>query len=213
MSLLPLTLAAALLFAIPLFMHARKRLLRYSRRRLLTRTLGGGSPHDDAEERSRMDVEAVTTQFQSISEEIDLKQKELTNFALFIKQERDYIERMCLRLMEIAKLQSPGAMREEITRQVGELRENICFNKEKEQFYTEVEKIHTSFVSRLLMRCPNLTEGEKRLAILLRLGFSSKEIAALTNVETKSVEINRYRFRKKLRLDRNVNIVKFLQLL
>lgn len=213
MSLLPLTLAAALLLAIPLFMHARKRLLRYSRRRFLTRTLGGGSLHDDAEERSRMDVEAVTTQFQSISEEIDLKQKELTNFALFIKQERDYIERMCLRLMEIAELQSPDAMREEITRQVGELRENICFNKEKEQFYTEVEKIHTSFVSRLLMRCPNLTEGEKRLAILLRLGFSSKEIAALTNVETKSVEINRYRFRKKLRLDRNVNIVKFLQLL
>lgn len=213
MSLLTLTLAAALLLALPLLMLLRKRLLRYSRRRFLVKTLDAGSPHDDTEEKGRMDVEAVTTQFQSISEEIDLKQKELTNFALFIKQERDYIERMCLRLMEISRLQSPDDMREEITRQVGELRENISFNKEKEQFYTEVEKIHTSFVSRLLMRCPNLTEGEKRLAILLRLGFSSKEIAALTNVETKSVEINRYRFRKKLRLDRNVNIVKFLQLL
>ena len=73
--------------------------------------------------------------------------------------------------------------------------------------------MHKNFVSRLMMRCPTLTEREKRLAILLRLGFSSKEISSLMNIEIKSVETNRYRLRKKLRLDRNENIGTFLQLL
>ena len=63
------------------------------------------------------------------------------------------------------------------------------------------------------MRCPNLSKRECRLAVLLRLGFSSKEIANMVNLETKSVEINRYRLRKKLRLDRSENLVNYLKLL
>ena len=63
------------------------------------------------------------------------------------------------------------------------------------------------------MRCPNLSERERRLAILLRLGFSSKEIASIVNLETKSIEINRYRLRKKLQLDRGENLVSYLQML
>jgi DNA-binding NarL/FixJ family response regulator len=84
---------------------------------------------------------------------------------------------------------------------------------EMDQFYTQVENLHKNFVSRLLMRCSNLSEKEKRLAILLRLGFSSKDIAGMMNVEPKSVEVSRYRFRRKLKLDRSVNIVEYLQMI
>jgi hypothetical protein len=35
----------------------------------------------------------------------------------------------------------------------------------------------------------------------------------MVNLETKSVEINRYRLRKKLRLDRSENLVNYLKLL
>lgn len=164
-------------------------------------------------EMNRLDVMAVTSQFNAISAEIDLKQKELINLSLYIKQERDYLEKVCGQLTEISKIQNLEEMREKIHRQGVELRENLRFSKEMDQFYTEVEEMHKNFVSRLLMRCPNLTERERRLAILLRLGLSSKEIAGLMSIETKSIEINRYRLRKKLRLDRNENIVQYLQLL
>lgn len=165
------------------------------------------------EEMNRLDVMAVTSQFNSISDEIDLKQKELINLSLYIKQEREYLEVMCDRLMEISEIQDPEGIREGIRMQVQELRGNMKFSREMDRFYTDVEEMHKNFVSRLLMRCPNLTERERRLAILLRLGLSSKEIAGLMNIETKSIEINRYRLRKKLRIERNENIVQFLQLL
>ena len=104
-------------------------------------------------------------------------------------------------------------MRGRLKEQIIELRESMKFSQEMEQFYTQVDAMHKNFVSKLMMRCPNLTEQEKRLAILLRLGFSSKEIASLLNITTKSVEISRYRFRKKLKLERDENLVQYIQLL
>ena len=140
-------------------------------------------------------------------------QKELINLSLYIKQQRQYLEELSSRLINAVKNDEPTVMREKVRVLASELNENIKLNHEMDQFYTQIEEVHKNFVSRLMMRCPNLSEREKRLAILLRLGFSSKEIAHLMNVEPKSVEVNRYRFRRKLKVDRSVNIVQYLQLL
>lgn len=186
----------------------------YSKHRLTKKALSDEMSHKSevGDEMSRMDVAAATSQFSVMSKEIDLKQKELINLSLYIKQQRQYLEELSTRLMDVVD-DDPALIREKVRVLAIELNENIKLTGEMDQFYTQVEEMHKNFVSRLAMRCPNLTEREKRLAILLRLGFSSKEIAHLMNVEPKSVEINRYRFRRKLKLDRSVNIVQYLQLL
>lgn len=165
------------------------------------------------DEVNRLDVVAVTSQFNAISDEIDLKQRSLVNLSLYIKQQRDYIEDMCSRMRNLAGEDDADKLREEVKAMVRDMTENNRLLDEMNQFYTEVEDIHKNFVARLRMRCPGITEQERRLAILLRLGFSTKEIAILTNREPKSVEIGRYRFRKKLRLDRSASLVQYLQLL
>ena len=43
------------------------------------------------------------------------------------------------------------------------------------------------------------------------MGLSSKEIAPLLNMSYRSVEMARYRLRKKMELSREVNLVDFLQ--
>ena len=47
-------------------------------------------------------------------------------------------------------------------------------------------------------RHPNLTQGEKHLASLLRVNLSTKEIAMLTGNTPKTINMNRYRLRKAL---------------
>ena len=64
---------------------------------------------------------------------------------------------------------------------------------------------------RLKEAFPNLTESERKLANLLRQGFSSKYIATLMNITPKSVEISRYRLRTKLGLRRSDNLVQFIK--
>ena len=164
-------------------------------------------------EMNRLDVLAVTSQFNVLSKEIDLKQKELINLSLYLRQQRDYLEDMSKRLIEGARMENVEEMRKVVTQQANELRDNIRLSDEMDHFFTQVDEMHKNFVGRLMMRCPGISEREKRLAILLRLGYSSKEIGSLMNIETKSVEIGRYRLRKKLKMDRSENIVQYLQLL
>ena len=43
------------------------------------------------------------------------------------------------------------------------------------------------------------------------MGLSSKEIAPLFNISYRSVEMTRYRLRKKMGLSREVNLTEYLQ--
>ena len=165
------------------------------------------------DERNRLDVAAVTSQFNVMTNEIDIKHKELVNLSLYIKQQRQYLEDLSKNLKNLASEQDVDVLRQQLRETAQKLNENMRLTGEMDHFYTQVEELHKNFVSRLLMRCPNLSEKEKRLAILLRLGFSSKDISSMMNVEPKSVEVSRYRFRRKLKLDRSVNIVQYLQMI
>jgi DNA-binding NarL/FixJ family response regulator len=78
-------------------------------------------------------------------------------------------------------------------------------------FYAEVDELHKGFISKLTTSVRTSPSKEKRLAIFLRLGFSSKEMASLLNISAKSVEISRYRIRKKLKMERDENLVHYIQ--
>ena len=168
---------------------------------------------ETGDERNRLDVAAVTSQFNVMTNEIDIKHKELVNLSLYIKQQRQYLEDLSKNLNDLSKEEDVEKLRQQLCDTAQKLNENMRLTGEMDQFYTQVEDLHKNFVSRLLMRCPNLSEKEKRLAIMLRLGFSSKDISGMLNVEPKSVEVSRYRFRRKLKLDRSTNIVEYLQMI
>ncbi|MGB5394132.1 MAG: LuxR C-terminal-related transcriptional regulator [Lutimonas sp.] len=63
------------------------------------------------------------------------------------------------------------------------------------------------FLQRVKNEYPNLTPNDLRLCAYLRLNLSSKEIAPLLNISYKSVEIKRYRLRKKMELSNEDNLV------
>jgi len=56
-----------------------------------------------------------------------------------------------------------------------------------------------------------LTVSDKKLCAYLKMGLSSKDIAPLLNMSFRSVEMSRYRLRKKLDLNREENLTEFLQ--
>jgi len=66
------------------------------------------------------------------------------------------------------------------------------------------------FFSKMKKNYPSLTPNDLRLCSYLRLNFTTKEIANLTNVSTRAVEIGRYRLRLKLNLTHDINLTEFL---
>ncbi|MRR21998.1 hypothetical protein EG830_03345, partial [bacterium] len=66
------------------------------------------------------------------------------------------------------------------------------------------------FFSKLKKKYPTLTPNDLRLCSYLRMNFTTKEIANLSNISTRAVEIARYRLRTKLNLSHDVNLTEFL---
>jgi DNA-binding CsgD family transcriptional regulator len=79
-----------------------------------------------------------------------------------------------------------------------------------EQFALHFNHVHDEFLVALKREYHALTPNEIKLCAYLRLNISSKEIAHIMNINVKSVELSRYRLRKKLKLDPGVHLFNFL---
>lgn len=64
-----------------------------------------------------------------------------------------------------------------------------AFESKDKDFFKKIKELH-----------PSLTSNDLRLCAYLRLNLTSKEIAPMLNISVRSVEIKRYRLRKKMEL-------------
>ncbi len=69
---------------------------------------------------------------------------------------------------------------------------------------------HEGFFRKLKEKYPSLTPNDLRLCSYLRMNFTTKEIANLTNISGRAVEIGRYRLRRKMNLGHDINLTEFL---
>ncbi len=67
-----------------------------------------------------------------------------------------------------------------------------------------------NFLKKIKDKHPELTPNDLRLCAYLRLNLSSKEIAPLLNISHRSVEVKRYRLRKKMSLSHNLNLTNYI---
>ena len=66
--------------------------------------------------------------------------------------------------------------------------------------------IYDGLLDRLRANYPSLSQTDLRLCVYIKLNLSTKETAELMNISPRSVEMARYRLRKKLGLGSNDNI-------
>lgn len=78
------------------------------------------------------------------------------------------------------------------------------------QFQESFLQLDPSFLSSLVQRTPDLSKSEIRLLVLLKIGYSQKEIAQLLAISPGSVKKARQRTRKKLGLTTEVTIGEYL---
>ena len=108
-----------------------------------------------------------------------------------------------------------GEKPENVIGHIVTMRENIDSNIRHDDDWKKFEKnfdiVYDEYLTRLGNTFPELTVSDKKLCAYLKMDLSSKEIAPLMNLTYRSVEMTRYRLRKKLNLSREQNLIEFLQ--
>ncbi len=84
-------------------------------------------------------------------------------------------------------------------------------NKDDWKFFEEAfNNADKDFLKKVKSTHPSLTNNDLRLCAYLRLNLSSKDIAPLLNISLSSVEIKRYRLRKKMKLSHGEGLTEHL---
>ncbi|MGV8946083.1 MAG: triple tyrosine motif-containing protein [Lutibacter sp.] len=90
------------------------------------------------------------------------------------------------------------------------INKNIANNSDWELFQEAFNNADSNFLKKVKVAHPTLTPNDLRLCAYLRLNLSSKEIAPLLNISARSVEIKRYRLRKKMDLHHEKSLVEYI---
>jgi AraC family chitin signaling transcriptional activator len=93
---------------------------------------------------------------------------------------------------------------------ISTITKNITGNDSWSVFKEAFENTDKEFLKKIKATHSSLTSSDLRLCAYLRLNLSSKEIAPLLNISVRSVEIKRYRLRKKMDLSHEHGLVEYI---
>ena len=140
--------------------------------------------------------------------ELRNKNKDLTDFGIEITRKKEFTERVYKKLINLKKHRKMSATA--LNEVISFANSHMQIDKEIDYLQRNVESVNHKFVSVLKNDCPALTSSELHLASLLRLKFSTKEIAIIKNISPDSVKVMRYRIRKKLNLPTHKHLSEYM---
>jgi PAS domain S-box-containing protein len=163
----------------------------------------------NAEPEGIMCVLTDVTELKQVHDEIiENKKRELISMALRLAHTSELNNNLISDLTKINSFTNKKGT-ELISQAINKFNINSGENFWKE-FESRFENVYESFYKRLNMLFPGLSSREKKLCALLRLNLSSKDIAAIIFQNPQSVDMARYRLRKKFNLKQEENLIDFL---
>ena len=151
------------------------------------------------ERNSRLELEK-----NEVSLKLESKNRELVSKANFILQRNEYLKNI------ISKLNKSEVNEQSFRRVKKEVSELISSEKSYEEFEKIFTNVYPKFY-KILNDKHNLSQTYLRLAAYIRMNQSNNEIAKICGVSIRTVETQRYRLSKLLKLDNNENLNSYIQ--
>jgi len=161
-------------------------------------------------ERSTRAREATEHQNDRLAFELNSKERELNTSAIAIAQKNELLTSIAsdlTRAIEAPSHERVPKLRSLLHQVEGHRR----MGEDWKNFSEQLNNVHDQFFRSLAERCSTLTPSEIKMASLLKLNLSSKEIAEILSLALPTVEVYRHRLRKKLEIPAQITLTAFFQ--
>lgn len=197
------------IFSLKKFMDKRQKNMIKEKKELLAK-------NKFIEQENRMkDEEIYRLQNERLQNDLYYKTQELTGYILSLSRKNEMLEEVKKSALGISKTldegKEKGVIKQKVLRLITQINANIEHDDDFNVFKSNFDLVHQDFFKRLDEKHPILTRNDKLLCVYLKMNLSSKEIAPLLNISIRGVEVNRYRLRQKLGLERSDNLSEYLQ--
>ena len=149
------------------------------------------------------DKEIMKLKNEKLQQEIDSKTRELSASTMNIIKKNEILNTIKNELSFVNE-------KDRIKPVIKIINKNLSNTGDWKLFEEAFNNADSDFLKKIKTVHPNLTPNDLRLCAYLRLNLSSKEIAPLLNISARSVEIKRYRLRKKMELDHEQSLVEYI---
>lgn len=129
---------------------------------------------------------------------LEYKNKELTSQSLRFIEMQELISRSAKYIKKGTKNKETQSLLQDLKNNSGSIWEE--FNK-------RFNSVNVGFYDRLITQYPELSSNDLKICALIKLNFSSKEMARLLGISPSSVDIARHRLRSKMNLDFRINLI------
>jgi len=150
--------------------------------------------------------EIMKIQNEQLTIDVDKKSKELAISNLNLIKKTELLNIIKEDLKNSEDINEKNKIKRIITSINKDVKEDDTWHIFKEAF----DKADNDFLKKIKQLHPLLTPNDLRLCAYLRINLNSKEIAPLLNISVRSVEIKRYRLRKKMNLSHNEGLTEYI---
>jgi ligand-binding sensor domain-containing protein/DNA-binding CsgD family transcriptional regulator len=154
--------------------------------------------------------EIINLRNEKLQDEMIFRDKELANQTMNIIQKNKFLIKLVEELQRIQSTTEDQTVKNKMILLKKRVQKEIDDKQQNRVFETYFDEVHSEFFNRMKEKYPDISPKDLRLCAYIRMDISTKEIASLLNISYRGVEINRYRLRKKLDLERDVNLPTFL---
>ncbi len=147
----------------------------------------------------------------NLNQTIDENNRELVTRIMTENQRESTLEELSETLEYLSKEKDVAKIKRYLTDALRNISSKEHVNNNWGVFKVHFEKVHPTFFIELIKIQPNLTQGEMRLCAYIKMNLTTKEIANLLNISDRSIQTNRYRLKKKLGLDTQLNLISYIQ--
>ena len=156
------------------------------------------------EQQREAELEMVRLRNEQLQQDVDSKNRELAISTMSLVKKNELLHQIK------SALQQEGAPEDNIRKVVRTIEQNTNEEDTWNFFKEAFENADRDFFKKVQNKYPALTHNDLKLCAYLRLNLSSKEIAPLLNISVRSVEVKRYRLRKKMDLQHDEGLVEHI---
>ena len=163
------------------------------------------------EEEQKKHAEELQKQaYEQLQEKVRNQENELKSQMRFLTQKQELLDAISTEV-ETQKNELGDRYPNKLYHRLLKIIQNGATEKDKllsfENYFVEV---HYEFMLRMQKACPDLSPSELKFCCLIRANLSTKEISVIMGIALRSVELKKYRLKRKLNLDQDSSLTSYI---
>ncbi|MCG8374390.1 MAG: tetratricopeptide repeat protein [Balneolales bacterium] len=143
--------------------------------------------------------------------EVQSIKRELEQYGVLLAEKNAFLSSLKENLVGLKGNVKSFEAKKELNVLVDSLHHNVNLSETEEEMFQKIEQVNTGFFMKLRKNSTDITKNDERLASLVQMDLSNKDIANILNINPRSVNQAKYRLKKKLNLSPEIDLKHYLR--